>query len=678
MSGEPPIIRLLGEPASFVDGTARRIGGPPRTVVLLLFLVVHRGQPVDRRRIAFALWPDSAEEEALANLRRHVHALATTLPPRANGLPWFESTRVSIRWDGEEDVDVLAFEAALAARDDERAVTLYGGPLCPMIDEEWTGSERERLERKVLEALDRLVERDRSRDTQRAIGWALRALEIDPWRESTVRALIDLHSAAGDAASARRQYHELVTRLERDLQSAPAPETTAAYERIVSRPAAGTPGNLPRALPPMLGRDDELADVCATLATERLVTIVGHGGIGKTRLAIAVGHALAHQFADGVHFCELLSIADPAQVASTIASSAGIEQAGSADIAATIGTHFGDRLLIIDNCEHVLSEASRVTDEILRHAPNARILTTCREPLRLRAECVRRLEPLDGESAVALFAARAQATNPRFRLSGDVLPVVADVCSRLDGNALAIELAAARLNVLSVHRIRTQLDSRFELLVNGNRDLVTHQRALRASLDWSYGLLDARERSIFSKLGVFAGVFTLEAAIALCSDTSQADVIEMLSALVEKSLVVAVHDGDEPRFRMLESVRLYARDRLEAAGEGAAMRSKHLAAVSDAFAAVREAFVATPRSSSRRCSMTRASRSTGRCVRRLTTSRAASDCSARQNCGTACKSVRKASGTRKLCSRAWDRGMPRSRPGCGSIFHSPAIAGFSR
>jgi predicted ATPase/DNA-binding SARP family transcriptional activator len=597
MSEALPIVRLLGEPASLVDGVARRIGGPPRTLVLLLFLVLHRGQPLDRRRIAFALWPDSGEEEALANLRRHLHALAATLPSRANDARWFETTRVSVRWIGACEVDVTALEEALAARDDQRAVTLYAGPLCASVDEDWAASERERVARRILEALDRLIERDRLRDTQRAIAWARRALEIDPWRESTVRALIELQSVAGDAASARRQYHEFVQGLEREFGAAPAPETTAAYERIEIRPAARAPGNLPGALPPMLGRERELADVRGLLAAAGVVTIVGHGGIGKTRLAIAVGDASANHFSDGVQFCELLAIADPAQVASTIASAAGIEQAGSADVAATIGAHFGERLLIVDNCEHVLAEASRVIDVLLRQAPNARILATCREPLRLRAEQVLRLEPLDGESAVALFAARAQVTNPRFRLSSDVLPVVADVCNRLDGNALAIELAAARLNVLSVHRIRKQLDTRFELLVNGNRDLVSHQRALRASLDWSYGLLGALEQSIFVQLGVFAGIFTLDSAIALCSKTPEVEVIDTLGALVEKSLVVAIHDGDEPRFRLLETVRLYARDQLEMTGAGAAVRSQHLAAIGDAFEDVREAFAATPRES---------------------------------------------------------------------------------
>ena len=590
-------MRLFGEQACVVDGIARRIGGPPRTLALLLFLVVHRQGPLERRRIAFALWPDADEETSLANLRRHLHALAATLPPRAADAPWFETSRVSVRWIGGATVDVTAFDDALAAHDDERAVALYGGPLCAAVDEDWANLERERLARLVLEALDRLIERDRPRDTQRAIGWASRALEIDPWRESTVRALIELQSVAGDAASARRQYHDFVQRLEREFGEEPAPTTTAAFEGIATRPAVRARGNLPDYLPPMLGRERELGAMLARLESERLLTIVGHGGVGKTRLAIAAGKALGDTFADGVHLVELVSIADQAQVASTIAAAAGIAQAGSADVAATIGAHFGDRLLIIDNCEHVLEETSRVVDVILRNAPQARIITTSREPLRLRSEVVLRLEPLDAEAAVALFAARAEAANPRFRLSTDVLPVVTDVCRRLDGNALAIELAAARLNVLSVQRIRNQLDTRFGLLVNGKRDLLPHQRALRASLDWSYGLLDPPEQSLFAKLGVFAGVFTLDSAVALCSDDAESDVIETLGALVEKSLVVGIGDADVPRFRMLESVRLYARDQLEAAGMGAAMRTRHLATIGAAFEGVRDAFAATPRES---------------------------------------------------------------------------------
>jgi predicted ATPase/DNA-binding SARP family transcriptional activator len=600
MNESPQLVRLLGEPACIVDGIARRVGGPPRTLALLLFLVLHRHEPLERRRIAFALWPDAGEEEALANLRRHLHALAGALPLRADGAAWFETSRVGVRWTGDAAVDVTALEEALAARDDERAVSLYVGPLCTAIDEAWADLERERLERLVLEALDRLIERDRPRDTQRAIGWALRALAIDRWSESTVRSLIDLHSVAGDAAAARRLYQDYVERLAREYHAVPAPETVQAFERIAGRPGLRAPQSLPDYLPPMLGRERELAQACALLASDRVVTIVGHGGIGKTRLAIAAGKALEERFADGVHLCELVSIADPALVASTIASAAGIAQAGSTDIAATIGTHFGDRLLIIDNCEHVLEETARVVDAILRKAPHARLLATSREPLRLRSESLLRLEPLDAEAAVALFAARGEAANPRFRLSSDVLPVVAEVCRRLDGNALAIELAAARLNVLSVHRIRSQIDTRLELLVNGKRDVVAHQRALRASLDWSYALLDARQQAMFAKLGVFAGIFTLDSALALCSDDSETGVIETLGALVDKSLVVAVPGFDAfagPRFRLLESVRLYARDQLEAAGVGEATRTRHLATIGAAFEAVRDAYAATPRES---------------------------------------------------------------------------------
>jgi predicted ATPase/DNA-binding SARP family transcriptional activator len=597
MSEVPQLLRLLGEPGCIVGGTARRIGGPPRTLALLLFLVLNRDKPLERRRIAFTLWPDADEEEALANLRRHLHALAQALPPRADHAPWFETGRYSVRWIGDAAVDVTALEAAFDARDDERAVALYGGALCTAIDEAWADVERERLERLVLQALDRLIERDRPRDTQRAIGWAARALAIDPWRESAVRALIELHAIAGDAASARRQYHEFVERLAREYDAAPAPETTQAFDRIASRSPPRGPRQLPDYLPPMLGREDELAQVCSLLASAGLVTIAGHGGVGKTRLAIAAGKALAGAFADGVTLCELAPIADPTLVASTIASAAGIAHEGSADIAVTIGAHLGDRLLIIDNCEHLLAETARVVDAILRNAPSARLLATSREPLRLRRETLLRLEPLGPDAAVELFAARAKAANPRFRLSTDVLPVVTDVCRRLDGNALAIELAAARLTVLSVHRIRSQLDARFELLVNGKRDVVAHQRALRASLDWSYGLLDERQKSIFAKVGVFAGIFTLGSAVALCSDLAEADVIETLGALVEKSLVVAVDADDEPRFRLLESVRLYARNQLELAGESAAMRTRHLATVGAAFEAVRDLFAATPRES---------------------------------------------------------------------------------
>jgi DNA-binding SARP family transcriptional activator len=309
MSTVACVIRLLGEPSCIVDNVARRVGGPPRTLVLLLFLALHPGEPLDRRRIAFILWPDDDAETALANLRRHLHRLSATLPARAGGCPWFETSRVSVRWNGGIEVDIAAFEEALNRGDEAAAIAVYRGPLCAGVEEEWADRERERLERLALDALDRLVERDRTRDAQRAIDWANRALAIDPWRESALRALIELQSAVGDAASARRTYEEFAQRLMHEIGAAPAPETTEAYERIARRPPPRPRGNLPQHMPPIVGRKRDLADVCDLIRTEHLVTLVGYGGIGKTRIAIAAGQAFADDFADGVHVCELVSIA---------------------------------------------------------------------------------------------------------------------------------------------------------------------------------------------------------------------------------------------------------------------------------------------------------------------------------------------------------------------------------
>jgi predicted ATPase len=234
----------------------------------------------------------------------------------------------------------------------------------------------------------------------------------------------------------------------------------------------------------------------------------------------------------------------------------------------------------------------------MRAVPHARILATSREPLRLSGETVFRLAPLPTSDAVALFAARARAVNRRFTLAGNMYAGVAEVCRRLDGNALAIELAAARMNVLTIDQIRRQLDARFRLLVGGKRDVAEHHRALRASLDWSYDLLDARDRRVLGRLSVFAASFSLEDASAVCGESADAldlDVVESIASLVDRSLVVADDTALERRFSLLESVRFYAGEQLEGAGESAATRARHLGALVRAFETAGARFAATPR-----------------------------------------------------------------------------------
>jgi predicted ATPase len=598
-------IRLFGVPAFIEDGTARRIGGPPRTLALLLYLVLHRRLPLERKRVAFALWPDAAEEEATANLRRHLHALAATLPAAPVGAAaWFTTTRVSVTWNAAPSavygsVDVVAFEEALAAGDDERAIGHYGGPLCPSVDEPWADRERDRFAQLALGAYERLVERERQRDTQRALSLAAQSLTIDPWHEPTIRALIELRALAGDAAGARREYHEFAARLEREYAAPPDPHTTAVYDRIApDAPLVQAQSYLPQQLTEVLGRDTEIADMLNLLQGERLVTVVGVGGVGKTRLAVEVGARLTDAFADGVCFAELVSVSDPGLVAGAIASCAGIAPESAIDPIAAIVAGFGERLFIVDNCEHVLEATAAVIEAILRDVPQARVLATSREPLRLTGEVVFRLQPLSTAAAVSLFAARARAVNRRFTLAGASSGTVAEICRRLDGNALAIELAAARMNVLTVDQILRQLDARFRLLVGGKRNVAEHHRALRASLDWSYGLLDARDRRVLARLSVFAASFSLETASALCAQSADAldlDVVESVTSLVDKSLVVADDSAPDLRFSLLESVRLFAREQLEIAGESSATAARHLDSIMRAFETAGARFAATPR-----------------------------------------------------------------------------------
>ena len=446
-----------------------------------------------------------------------------------------------------------------------------------------------------MQCLERLIERDRSRDTRRAIGWATKALAVDPWRESVVRTAIELHGIAGDTAAARHLFDTYAQRLDVEYGEQPDAETRAALYRLVEARRTPRERMLPQPAAELIGRERELAAIAERLDEQRLLTIVGHGGIGKTRLALAAALLLGARFADGAVFCDLLAVSDPALVPSSLAGAFGIARSGSAEAIAAICSGYGDRLLIVDNCEHVLEATAVAIGAILDAVPDARILATSREPLHLRDEDVLRLEPLRGDAAISLFTTRAKAVSSRFRESPAILSAVNALCERLDGNALAIELAAARSNVLSVERIVRQLDARFDLLVDGKRYGTSHQRALRTSLDWSYDLLDAQERDVFTRAGVFAGAFTIDAARALCGG-SELELAERLSALVDKSLLtVHTDEQGEVRFRMLESMRMYARDRLDGSGAGDAMRSRHLDVIMKAFIDVREHFSATPR-----------------------------------------------------------------------------------
>ena len=347
--------------------------------------------------------------------------------------------------------------------------------------------------------------------------------------------------------------------------------------------------NLPDSLTSFIGRERELADIKQRLTTTRLLTITGIGGLGKTRLAQQAAAEMLDAYRDGVWFVDLAPLGDPDLVPSALAHVLRLKEVARQPLLTVLCNHLRTReaLLILDNCEHLLDACARMTEVLLRDAARVTVLATSRQALHLDGECAYPLSPLPlpdpqadvkniaRSDAVRLFAERAQQHRPRLDVEGQRARVIAEICVRLDGIPLALELAAARVAVLPVEQILRLLTERFRLLISGDPGLPRHQ-TLGAMLDWSYDLLDDGQKKLFARLAVFAGGWTLEAAGQVCSGAPVAndDLVYVLIALIEQSLVVVEEDGD--RYRMLETVRQYAQDRLRESGEEKRWRDRHL------------------------------------------------------------------------------------------------------
>jgi predicted ATPase len=340
-------------------------------------------------------------------------------------------------------------------------------------------------------------------------------------------------------------------------------------------PSTGPPRRIPTSPYPLLGRERELAALGDLVRREgtRLVTLTGIGGIGKTRLALELVNRLAPEFPDGAAVALLASLEDPALVARTILEALELPESGRDPEEALTGTLSGSRLLLlIDNFEQVLAAAPTVA-RLLAAAPGLRVIVTSRAPLHVAAEHEYAVPPLAEDEAAELFVTRAQAANPSFVLTEQNAAAVAELCERLDGLPLAIELAAARSKLLPPVALLARLGNRLELLTGGRRDAPRHQRTLRMTLDWSYDLLDADVQRLFAQLGVFAGGCTLASAEAVCR--VEGSVLEALATLVDESLVTQ-RESDEPRFTLLQLVRDYAVERLSASDESDETRRRHL------------------------------------------------------------------------------------------------------
>jgi predicted ATPase/class 3 adenylate cyclase len=355
------------------------------------------------------------------------------------------------------------------------------------------------------------------------------------------------------------------------------------------RSLESAPGNLPQLVSTFIGRTHEIDEIRTLLGTTRLLTLVGPGGIGKTRLSLQVAAEALDTYLDGVWFVEFAAATAPEQVPGTVAAALSVREEAHVPLVKTLAGYLKSRkvLLLLDNCEHLIDACARLVDGLLRETVDARILATSREALGVAGEQTYPLRPLSlpqsetqidaviASDAVRLFVDRARLAQPQFAMHEGNAAVVARLCTRLDGIPLALELAAARVATMSVAAILERLDDRFRLLRGGSRAALPRQQTLRALIDWSHDLLSGPERTLFARLSVFANGFALDAAedVAGADDLARAEVSDLLAGLVRKSLVT--FDESENRYRMLESIREYANERLQEAGAGTHLRERH-------------------------------------------------------------------------------------------------------
>ncbi|MFI6536364.1 BTAD domain-containing putative transcriptional regulator [Nonomuraea sp. NPDC050547] len=557
--------------------------GEPLTVreakvrLLLAGLLVHRGRPVSADRLVEELWGERPPRDALAALRVKVSQLRGALADR--DAIKFHAAGYVLDVPAEA-VDAERFQALLAApapdartRADAlvQALALWRGPaFAGQSDHDVVRPAAAKLEEQRLSALEELAE------VRLTLGEPVEVADLvaeHPLRERLRAAHMRALYRQGRQSESLAAYADLRERLAEELGLDPSPELADLHARILRQdPALQAPtraqSNLPAPLTDLIGRDEAVAEVSALLADNRLVTLTGPGGVGKTRLALAAAAASAQAFPDGTWLVELAPVRarrDDRCVAAIVGEVLGLPDHGQGSVADRVAAALSGKraLLVLDNCEHVVEQVAPLTRHLLQAAPELRVLATSQETLRVSGESAWSVPPLAPEAAIELFSVRAGGG-----LAGDA--AVAEICARLDGIPLAVELAAARARALSPRQLADRLDDRFQLLSNGMRDAPARQRTLRAMIDWSWDLLSEPERLVLRRLAVHADGCTLEAAEQVCAEPGH-DVLDLLARLVDRSLVVG-----GARFRLLESVAAYSAERLAEAGESDLVRRRHL------------------------------------------------------------------------------------------------------
>jgi len=598
---------------------------------LLADLLVHAGRVVSADRLVEDLWGDDPPGNPANTLQGRVSALRRALGTAGAGLVVTRPPGYVLEADpGQVDAarfDRLVGEAGRAAGDAAagplaEALGLWRGPaLAEFADQPWAQAEAARLEELRLGAVEALVELRLAAGDHTGLVGELEGLVAEhPTRERLRGQLMVALYRSGRQADALEVYQATRAVLAEELGIDPSPGLQRLQQAIlVQDPAleAATPRqqprhNLPERLTSLVGRSEELREAAKLVEQHRLVTVTGPGGAGKTSLAVELARRLAAGYPDGVWLAELAALRDPALLGEVVAVTLGLGEEpagpGVAPPAVTerLASFVADKglLLVLDNCEHLVEACAGLARRLLQAGPAVRVLATSREVLGVPGEVVWPVPPLAvpgvadpdvarprlstadglapemlaGYDAVRLFVERATAADPGFVLDSTSAPVVAELCRRLDGLPLAIELAAARVRALPPAEQAARLGDRFRLLAGGGRATDPRQQTLRATIDWSWELLDDADRRLLRRLSVFSGGWTVAAAEAVCGGDGlePGEVLNGLFRLVDRSLVVAA-GGDPARFRLLETLRAYGAERLAEAGETQAVAARHTA-----------------------------------------------------------------------------------------------------
>jgi predicted ATPase/DNA-binding SARP family transcriptional activator len=615
-------VRVLGPVGIWASGVEVPVpSGKPRA--LLAMLALAEGRPVSADHLVVGLWGEEAPGTASKTLQVHVSTLRSRLREAGGALV---QSAAGYRLDVDpEEIDIVCFEqlaeqgfTALAngrvdvtSRSLQSALEEWSGePLSNVLNAPFASHEAERLALRRLAVIQARIEADLSLGFGVTLVDETRAIaEANPYDERACGQLMVALYRAGQPAASLKAYQTLRATLGEELGLDAGPELVELErqvlvhdDRLLARPAAasGKRSNLPQEVSRFIGREAEAEALREGVRRSRLTTVTGAGGAGKTRLALAVAGSLLDEHIDGVWLLELAPLSTPEVIVAALASVVGARSDGGVDgVAEHVGDHF--LLIVLDNCEHVIEDVAALAHGLLRRCPNLHILATSREPLAIDGEQVYRLPSLGlvandtGDldairrcDAVRLFADRAALQRRGFAIDADNAASTVRICRRLDGMPLAIELAAARLRTLTIDELARRLDERFSVLAGSNRQALARQQTLRALIDWSYDLLGEDEQRMLDRLSVFVGGFSIDAAEAICSAGPDVDVLELVTALVDKSLV-EINESGSGRFRLLETIRQYAAERLTARSGTAAdivrlAHARHYLALAEAAA----------------------------------------------------------------------------------------------